>query len=129
MTLAFYAETLVMLGDRDRAESLYRAMEPAGGRTVAMFNGIAVFGSGSYYLGRLATLIGRFDEARQHLATAMKHHKAVGAKPYALRTLLAQAALAEAEDRSADAVAARDEATKLAESLGMSWTLAVGQAQ
>ncbi len=129
MTLAFYAETLVMLGDRDRAESLYRAMEPAGGRTVAMFNGIAVFGSGSYYLGRLATLIGRFDEARQHLATAMKHHKAVGAKPYALRTLLAQAALAEAEDRPADAVAARDEATKLAESLGMSWTLAVGQAQ
>jgi DNA-binding SARP family transcriptional activator len=121
MTLAFYAEILIALGDRKRAEALYPALLPADGRTVAMFNGIAIYGSGSYYLGRLATLLGRTDDAARHLTLAQEHHRAVGARPYELRTLVAQAELAEADGRNDDAKARRTEAASLADSLGMGW--------
>ena len=95
MTPAFYAETLIALGDRVEAERLYRAMEGAAGRTIAMFSGTAFYGSGSLYLGRLATMLGRHDEATEHLETAERHHRLVDAAPYRLRSLVARADLDE----------------------------------
>ncbi|MGH1492405.1 MAG: BTAD domain-containing putative transcriptional regulator [Acidimicrobiales bacterium] len=130
MTLAFYAQTLAELNDADRAASLYEALQPAAGRVISMFNGIVVFGSGSYYLGRLATVLGRFDEANVHLAAAAQHHLAVGSKPYQLRTLLAQADLAAAVDEASDALGdpsgagdLRTQAAALAETIDMTWML------
>ncbi|MGI9599412.1 MAG: hypothetical protein ACR2QK_24830, partial [Acidimicrobiales bacterium] len=121
MTLGFYAETLVHLGDAERAAGLCDAMAGAAGRTVAMFSGIAVFGSGSHYLGRLATLLGRFDEADAHLAGALPHHRQVGARPYEVRTLLAQAELAQARGRPAERDRLLAEASALVEGSDLAW--------
>ena len=124
MTTAFYAETIMALGDRHRAESLYRAMAGAAGRVVAMYHGIAIFGSGSLYLGRLATLLGRFDEADAHLTAAARHHDAVGSLPYQLRTALARRDLAIATDGPVDERTAAqwtDQAQRLADEVGMAW--------
>ncbi len=123
MTLAFYAETLAALGDVERARTLYPAMAGAAGRTVAMFSGIAIFGSGSYYLGRLATLLGRFDEADTHLSTALDHHRRVGSRPYEVRTLMARSQLATARGDAAGANAARAEAEVLAGDGPLTWIL------
>lgn len=97
MTLAFEAETAAILDDRGRAEPLYGAMSDAAGRTVAMFNGMSIYGSGSYYLGRLATVLGLADEARAHFEQAIDDHRRVGSRPYEIRTLIGMAVLERAE--------------------------------
>lgn len=126
MTTSFYAETIMALGDIERARKLYPALAGAAKRTVAMYSGIVILGSGSLYLGRLATLLGRFDEATEHLVAARHHHQAVGARPYELRTLLAQIDLARASgldgDVSVDELVVS--ARQLASSLGMEWLTA-----
>jgi tetratricopeptide (TPR) repeat protein len=123
MTTSFYAETIMALGAIERARRLYPALAGAAKRTVAMYSGIVILGSGSLYLGRLATLLGRFDEATEHLVAARHHHQAVGARPYELRTLLAQIDLARASgldgDVSVDELVVT--AHQLGNSLGMEW--------
>ena len=86
-----------------------------------MFSGISIFGSGSHYLGRLATLLGRFGEAADHLDRALAAHRAVGSRPYELRTLLAMADLARAEGRSADAARLAADARSLADGTPLVW--------
>lgn len=122
-TLAFYAEAVVGLGDVTRAEPLYEEMLSAEGRTVGLFTGLALYGSGSLYLGRLATLLGRYDDADRHLGLAERHHRAVGARPYELRTTLALAALAQLNGNESTEMQLRTGAQRLADELGMGWLL------
>lgn len=132
-TPALYAETIAAIGDVDRAAMLYPAMAGAANRVVAMYSGIFLLGSGSLYLGRLATVLGRFDEAAAHLNDAERHHRLVEAKPFLLRTLLAKMDLAEAVGESRNGETAADpevgagavaeEARALARSIGMDWLL------
>ncbi|MEM7323571.1 MAG: BTAD domain-containing putative transcriptional regulator [Actinomycetota bacterium] len=126
MTTSFYAETIMTLGDVERARRLYPALAGAAERTVTMYNGIALFGSGSLYLGRLATLLGRYDEATDHLHKALAHHRAVGSKPYELRTMLAMIDLAEAAVLDTDEAGNQVQdligsARRLGAQLGMDW--------
>lgn len=122
-TTCFYADAVVALGLLERARRLYPALAGAANRTVSMYNGIVIFGSGSLYLGRLATLLGRYDEATEHLSQALAHHRAVGSEPYELRTLLAQIELAEASDPDGGELVDRlaTEARRLAAEVGMEW--------
>jgi hypothetical protein len=124
MTPALAAELAVILGHQDLAAKLYPALSRAAGQTVTMFSGIAMFGSGSYYLGRLATLLGRFEEADAHLRLAASHHHTVAAVPYQVRTELAQVELARlvGEDRAVVEHGRRAEA--LSAAIGMEWLLA-----
>ncbi|MEM7274008.1 MAG: BTAD domain-containing putative transcriptional regulator [Actinomycetota bacterium] len=124
MTSAFYAETVMTLGDRDRAATLYRAMSGAADRVITMYSGVVYFGSGSLYLGRLATLLDRHDEAADHLAAAARHHEAVGSAPYQLRTILARRDLALATGRPVDGFGPDEltaEAERLAAATDLAW--------
>ncbi|MEM8923394.1 MAG: BTAD domain-containing putative transcriptional regulator [Actinomycetota bacterium] len=124
MTLSFGAELALALGDEPLAADVHAALAPAAGRTVAMFSGITFYGSGSLYLGRLATMLGRLDEAATHLEVAERSHRAVGSRPYLLRTLLARAELLRAQGTPHapdDPLTA--EAAALADELGMGWLL------
>ena len=123
MTLSFAADLAVALQDQELAEDVYRALVPADGRTIAMFSGIALYGSVSLYLGRLAGLLGNNDAAATHLHRAERSHRAVGARPYLLRTLAAQADLAVATGDMTAAERTRSEAASLAHDLGMAWLL------
>ncbi|MEM9892110.1 MAG: BTAD domain-containing putative transcriptional regulator [Actinomycetota bacterium] len=121
MTLSFAADLAVALDDRALAVDVYEHLAPAEGRTVAMFSGIALYGSGSLYLGRLATVLDRLDEAERHLDEAAAHHRAHESRPYLLRTALARAEVAarRGDADAAEALVAAQEAE--AEELGMAW--------
>lgn len=121
MTLCFAADLAVALDDRELAVEVYEHLAPAAGRTVAMFSGIAFYGSGSLYLGRLATMLGHLDDAENHLDDATDHHRGHNARPYLLRTALARAELAARRGEAAIAEKLIAEREGEAEELGMAW--------
>lgn len=121
ITPAFFAEAVYHLGDAERAASLRPRLLPARNRTISMFDGIATFGSGAYYLGLLDLVIGDLDDAAEHLATARQHHERIGARPYLLRGLVAEVRLAQRRGLDPSDLLIR--ADELAESMGMAWLL------
>jgi class 3 adenylate cyclase len=64
------ADTCVDLGEAEHAEVLYRLLGPYSARN-AMLGWYHSYGSVACALGRLATLLGRFDEAKAHFETAL----------------------------------------------------------
>lgn len=99
--LAMLSEAVVLLGDVERASQLRARMAPLAGHCVVAGIGPYVWtGSMHHYLGVLATVVGDLDPARQHLEQARRIHHRMGARPWVLRTELAQARL-EADRRGA----------------------------
>jgi len=95
-TLANLSVVAVALDDRRRAETLYGLMQPYPKHNTP--NGFQiVLGPVSYFLGKLAQLLGRPKDAMAHLEDALASNAAWG---YAPRLAHAQVALAEllAED-------------------------------
>jgi hypothetical protein len=70
------------LGDRTRAEHLYRLLEPYGDRPVLLGAGGAVWGVGALYLGLLAASLGEIERAIVHLNTATDWLQRAGATPW-----------------------------------------------
>jgi class 3 adenylate cyclase/tetratricopeptide (TPR) repeat protein len=64
------AEICVDLGEAKHAEVLYRLLAPYSARN-AMLGYYHTYGSVAFALGRLAGLIGRFDEAKAHFETGL----------------------------------------------------------
>ena len=64
------ADICVDLGEARHAEVLYRLLAPYSARN-AMLGWYHTYGSVAFALGRLAALIGRFDEAKAHFETAL----------------------------------------------------------
>ena len=64
------AEICVDLGDARNAEILYRLLQPYSARN-AVLGWYHTYGSVACALGRLAGLLGRFDDARAHFETAL----------------------------------------------------------
>lgn len=114
-SLAFAADVAVAVGTDEEVAQLFDALRPARHRMVAMFDGLVVRGLGSLHLGRLAARLGRTDDAAALLAEARSGHRALGAGPFELRTLLALAAL------EGPASFAHSQAEELGEQLGMGW--------
>lgn len=77
-TLALLAEDAVLLEDADAATVLYDALLPLAGRFVVGAGAVTCLGSTSHFLGRLAALLGKPDEARAHLETAVAAHRTAG---------------------------------------------------
>jgi hypothetical protein len=121
-TLASLAVCAVALSDRPRCEQLYALLAPYPAHNTPDTSG-SYLGSVSYFLGLLASALGRSDEALELLERALEHNRAMGYRAGTVRTLLA---LAEIEQRAGQAtsararrLAARDEAR----ALGMRSTL------
>ena len=64
------ADICVDLGEAKHAEVLYRLLGPYSARN-AMLGWYHTYGSIAFALGRLAALLGRFDEAKAHFETAL----------------------------------------------------------
>ena len=64
------AEICVDLGEARHAEVLYRLLQPYSGRN-AVIGWYHTYGSVACALGRLAGLLGRFDDAKAHFETAL----------------------------------------------------------
>ncbi len=122
--LAFAADLAVGLGDLDLAEQLFEVLLPARGRIVAMFDGLVLYGAASMYLGRLATSLGRFDDAEVLLNASLGHHDALAAQPWILRSRLALAELAAGRGQATTAQHVLATCTEQGADLGMSWLVA-----
>jgi tetratricopeptide (TPR) repeat protein len=84
-SITFLVEVCATLGDRDRAEVLYRLLSPYA--TYAVVAGEwASFGAGSRFLGQLAATMGRWQEAESHFDQALAMNARMGAKPWLAHT-------------------------------------------
>ena len=114
-------------GDREAAGALYAALAPYRGRLVIQGGVNAAAGPVSHYLGLLATVLGRWDEAAELLSEAADLAGQIGALPSLAH---ARAGLADALASRAgpDDIEAAEEqrrhARSVAERLGMTVLLA-----
>jgi tetratricopeptide (TPR) repeat protein len=77
---ATLAEVCVMLGDVRRAPRLYELLLPYSDRGLVGGFANSFTGSIGVVLGRLATTIGRFDEAERHFERALAANERMGAR-------------------------------------------------
>jgi DNA-binding CsgD family transcriptional regulator len=92
-TMTMLSETSVALGDTPRAARLYEILLPYADRNVTANTAITCFGSVSYFLGRLATLLSRWEDAARHFEQALTMNERMGLKPWVAHTLRAYAHL------------------------------------
>ena len=80
--VVFAAEVCARLGDRPRAATLYRLLEPYAGRNVVTGTNIACFGAVDRYRGMLAALTGDDASAAAHFAAAVALDERGGGRPW-----------------------------------------------
>jgi tetratricopeptide (TPR) repeat protein len=118
--VALLAETAAMLDDARHAEPLYELLLPYAERNVAIGWASSCAGSAARYLGLLAGLLGRTEEAAAHFDRALEMNERMDAHPWVARTLVDYAELLlGAREEHGRASAHLDRAAAQAEALGM----------
>ena len=92
---------MVEVDDVDAAAILYGQLAPYD--RFLTYVGTACEGPIAHYLGGLATVLGRFDDADRHLATATELAQRAGSPFYAARTLIERGRLAARRGARSDA--------------------------
>jgi DNA-binding SARP family transcriptional activator len=82
------ADAAVLVDDREAGAALYALLEPHAPLFPVIARAVACLGSAEYYLGRLAGLLGRHDEAEARLRRAVAENDRAGAGPHAAAALL-----------------------------------------
>jgi DNA-binding CsgD family transcriptional regulator len=100
-SFAALSDVCVALGDTDRGEQVYRRLQPYAARR-AMVGVPVCLGSVSYYLGRLAILLDRPDDAERHLRDAAAADERMGAQSWLAWTQLAHAELLLGRETDSD---------------------------
>jgi class 3 adenylate cyclase/tetratricopeptide (TPR) repeat protein len=90
--LALLAETCSLLGDAEHVGCLNELLLPHSGQLVVGAWGAVCLGAADRYLGLVAALEGRLDDAERHLDAALALEDGVGAAPLSARTRCAYAA-------------------------------------
>ena len=80
-SMALLSEICVYLGDSARAPILYRNLLPYKGRQASL-DIYVTYGPVALYLGMLAGLLGKFDEAEAHFELALSQTARAGARPW-----------------------------------------------
>jgi tetratricopeptide (TPR) repeat protein len=78
--------TCCNVGDSRRAEQLYDLSLPGKMHHTIVGYGVMSWGSRARELGKLASLMGRFDEASEHFELAIAQNRKTGAAPWAARS-------------------------------------------
>jgi class 3 adenylate cyclase/tetratricopeptide (TPR) repeat protein len=86
MVMSYWAVAAVEVGDADAAAVLYDQLLPWHDRVG--FTGVAMTGAVAHYLGRLANLLGRHDEATAHFGRALSIHERLRAPFFIASTQL-----------------------------------------
>jgi hypothetical protein len=106
MNLAMISAVAAYLGDVRRSGLLYERLLPYADQVAA--GGGAYFGAVAWYLGRLATTLGKPDTAIGHYGTAEAVNARAGARPWLARTHLEWGRVLIARDDTGDATMARE---------------------
>jgi tetratricopeptide (TPR) repeat protein len=121
-TMTFLSDICTFLGDRSRADTLYRVLSPFAGRNVIVGSGVACYGAVSRYLGALATTLERWDDAARHFEDALAMNARMEARPWLAHTQQQYATMLLARRNSGDrdkAAALLDASLAAARELGM----------
>jgi DNA-binding CsgD family transcriptional regulator len=121
-TVAMLAEAAVAFDDAQNSARLFAMLEPYAARLVYDGSLAVCHGPIALYLGRLAGMLGRWEEAEQRFAQALATCEGLGLRPYVARTLMAQAEMLARRDGPGDRATARDRAQRaveVAEAIGM----------
>jgi DNA-binding SARP family transcriptional activator/tetratricopeptide (TPR) repeat protein len=113
------ADAAVLVSDREAGAALYALLEPHAQLFPIIARAVACLGSAEYYLGRLAGLLGRHDEAEARLRRAVAENERAGAAPHAA---VARLRLGETLAHRGEQETARDvlqQAAKRADELDM----------
>jgi hypothetical protein len=122
--LALTSLVAAQLNDADAARALYPILRPYAGQfiTMNMEQPVACLGSGSLYLGLLATTASRWSEAVEHYEASISEHERLGAVPFLTRTRYEYARMLLRRGEPADLDRAHellDRAAPTAQALGM----------
>lgn len=101
-TLTCLAEIGVILGDVRRAAGLYPLLLPYAERNVVLDAAVACLGPAARYLGMLAAVLGRWDEAEAHFAAAGAMIARIRAHSYRAHLELDRALLLERRNAAGD---------------------------
>ena len=110
-TMTYLVDICTFLGDRARADTLYQILLPFAGRNVVVSNGVACYGALSRYLGALATILSRWDNAARHFEDALAMNARMNARVWLAHTQEQYATMLLARHQSGD----RDKAAALLE--------------
>lgn len=91
VTGAIYAEAVLRAGDAGGAEHLFELLRPHDDELA--HTGASVLGPVSHFLGGLATVLGRYDEADEWYQQAAVTNDGMGARFFAARTALDHAGM------------------------------------
>jgi DNA-binding SARP family transcriptional activator len=119
--VSLLAETAAMLGHGEGAAVLHRLLLPYADRNVLAAD-LHCQGSAARYLGILATVMERWDEAERWLLKALDRNRRMGASPWVGHTLADLAAVRLRRGRPDDVAAAGrllDDASAIARALEM----------
>jgi DNA-binding SARP family transcriptional activator len=115
-------EAVSLLGDRPRASDLYQLLLPYGDRHIGAMRGTVSWGSGQAMLARLATTVGKLDQAAHHFEAALELERGWGARAWLVKTRAGYAAMLVARDGPGD----HDRAAELArEAIAQAETLKI----
>jgi hypothetical protein len=98
--VADLAVVAAQVGEPAAAQALYDALLPYAGRLVVWGGANTITGPVDDYLGRLATHLGRPDDAVRHLDAATALEERIGALPWLARTLAARARARSGRDQA-----------------------------
>ncbi|MGH8990178.1 MAG: ATP-binding protein, partial [Acidimicrobiia bacterium] len=101
--MAKVASALARVGTEAEIADLYQLILPSAGTNAFCFGAVSYWGSLSHHLGVLATRLGLWDEAEDHLAQAAVAHERLGARVWLARTRLETATLLAARNRPGEA--------------------------
>lgn len=123
-TLAVTSLAAVRFDDPDVAAVLYPLLLPYPDRTIVVPvpHPVTCLGSANLYLGLLASVLSRWDEATDHFESAIRAHTRLTARPFVARTKYGYARMLIRRGRDADRSRAQsllDEAETSARALGM----------
>jgi tetratricopeptide (TPR) repeat protein len=121
-SLCYLAEVCARLEDTERAEVLYRLLLPFAKLAVVVGNATVCLGATSRFLGQLAMVLGRWDEAAAHLEHACHLNESMDAVPWLAHARYQYSRLLLRRGRREDAERASmliDEALSTAQALGM----------
>jgi tetratricopeptide (TPR) repeat protein len=117
--MAMYAEAAIQLDDRSAAGMLFEELRPYPDQIA--FTGATCDGALSHYLGALATVLGRYDEAEAYFDGADRWNAAAAAPFMACRTSLERGRMLLRRAGHGDAARARailDDARRSADARG-----------